>query len=188
MTKQLPIRRNQFEVKAFLAYLAENGCEAGKPSNPYEVVRYRAYRPGCQRPVTHIVYAKQTGLLNWMDGTQGHYHSFMAGAPLVGQSSAFASQFDGPAPRRMPPAKTASKSKIARDKLLERDGPDCWFCGDHMGDDCTIEHLVPKSKGGTTSLTNLALAHAKCNSDAADLPLVAKIAMRERLRNRERTA
>ena len=187
MTKQLPIRRNQFKVAAFLAYLAENGCEIGKPTNEWEVVRYRAYRPDSSRPVTHIVYAKQTGLLNWMPGTQGHYHSFLAGVALPHNGPAPVSQFDGaqqPAPKL---AVKPTKAEQRRAKLLERDGPDCWFCGVVMGDDCTIEHLVPKSKDGPNSLANFALAHAKCNNDAADLPLVDKIAMRERLR-RERVS
>lgn len=42
MTK-LPIRRQQVKVERFLVWLAENGAEVGTPTNPYEVVRYRAY-------------------------------------------------------------------------------------------------------------------------------------------------
>ena len=191
MTRQLPIRRNRFQTAQFLAYLSENGCEVGKPSNPYEVVRYRAYRPDSQRPVTHIVYAKQTGLLNWMDGTQGHYHSFLAGVTLVGQSPPFAGQFDGimeslASEMRETAAEQESKAAKMRAKLIKRDGADCWFCGVDMGDDITIEHLIAKSNKGPNALANYALAHAKCNNDAGNLPLVAKIAMRERLRNRER--
>lgn len=69
-----------------------------------------------------------------------------------------------------------------RAALLQRDGSDCWFCGRDLGDDITIEHLVPRSKGGVNHLDNYALAHAKCNQDAADKTLVEKIDMRARLR------
>ena len=185
----LPIRRNQFKVSAFCAWLTDNGCEVGKPTNEWEVVRYRAYRPESKRPITHIVYAKQTGLLNWMEGTKGHYHSFLAGRAMAWNAPPYESRFDKPdAPAFVPipdapkPTKP-TKPEHRRAKLLKRDGPDCWFCGRVMGDDCTIEHLVPKSKDGPNSLANFALAHAKCNRDAADLPLVDKIALRERLRS-----
>jgi len=174
MSKGLPIRRRDFDVPGFVSYLAAQGCEIGKPSNPYEVVRYRAYWQGSKAPVTHIVYAKGTGLLTWTQGTQAHYDAFLAGIGLLFNK---------------PPKKVASelkpgpsKSAVRREALLERDGGDCWFCGTAMGDDCTIEHLVPKSKGGANSLQNYALAHQKCNAQAADLPLVQKIALRERMR------
>ncbi len=182
----LPIRRRDFDVQGFLAYLAGQGCEVGKPSNPYEVVRYRAYAPGGKKPATQIVYAKENGLLNWQGATQGHYRTFLAGGPLVGQMPPIASQFEGrqPAPRGFAPEPTVPVSKQAkvRAKLRTRDGDDCWFCGEVMGFDCTIEHLVPRSKGGSDKLDNYALAHAKCNHDAANKPLVAKIAMRAKLR------
>ena len=47
--------------------------------------------------------------------------------------------------------------------ILERDGGDCWLCGDELGDDATIEHKQSKSRGGTWAFANLALAHAACN-------------------------
>jgi hypothetical protein len=44
-----------------------------------------------------------------------------------------------------------------------------------------------RKDGGTSRLANLALAHKKCNELAADLPVVEKVLLRERLRA-ERTA
>ena len=185
MSKQLPIRRNNFKTQEFLAYLAANGCEIGKPSNPYEVVRYRAYWKDGKKPITHIVYSKENGLLTWMNGSQGHYHSFLQDVPMARNNPPFVSQFDGRQPKgetiKAKSKRPASKAEITRKKLLERDGPDCWFCGEVMGDDCTIEHLVPKSKGGRNTLANYALAHQSCNAKAADLPLVDKIALRAKL-------
>jgi hypothetical protein len=170
----LPIRRKQFDVQGFLAFLAANGCEIGQPTNPYEVVRYKAYHAGSKRPHTQVVYAKETGLLTWTGATQGHYRAFLSGAVLAAKAPP-----QGFAPE---PTVPVSKQAKVRAKLRARDGDDCWFCGEVMGSDCTIEHLVPRSKGGSDKLDNYALAHAKCNRDAANKPLVAKIAMRAELR------
>lgn len=171
----LPIRRKDFDVAGFLAYVKEHGGEVGQPTNPYEVVRYRAYWRFTTQASVHVVYAKDNGLLTFTGGSKGHYRAFLAGGPMQELPT------DTPAPVK-PLAKLVSKSEPRRRKLIERDGPDCWFCGEAMGEDCTIEHLVPKSKGGANSLANYALAHQRCNAKAADLPLVDKIAMRDRLR------
>lgn len=169
-------------MQGFVAYLAAQGCEIGKPSNAYEVVRYRAYWQGSKAPVTHIVYAKESGLLTWMQGTQAHYEAFVAGIALLFNKPP-ESLFGGSKAKREKAEKPAApKSVVRRQALLERDGDGCWFCGEAMGEDCTIEHLVPKSKGGANSLQNYALAHQRCNAEAADLPLVQKIDLRARKR------
>jgi hypothetical protein len=177
----LPIRRNQFKTADFAAWLASNGAEIGIPTNPYEVIRYRAYHAGSNKALTHIVYAKESGLLNFQGASAQHYGLFAAGLSF-GREAALS----GPSSPRQTPqnAKPAEPSKgvIRRKKLIERDGDECWFCGIPMGADMTIEHLVPKSAGGGNKLANYALAHAKCNHDAADMPLVQKIELRNRLR------
>lgn len=186
----LPIRRQQFDTPGFAAWLAKHGAEVGVPTNPYEVVRYRAYAKGGKRPLTNIVYAKDNGLLNFQGQSAEHYAAFQSGEVVAGL---FMSQFErDPAtedrnPFLVPladrkPAKQ-SKSAITRERLLERDGDACWFCGDAMGEDMTIEHLVPKSKGGLNGLANYVLAHKRCNAAAADMPLVAKIEMRAKARS-----
>ena len=42
----------------------------------------------------------------------------------------------------------------------------CCWCGEPMlfEGDCTLEHLVPRSRGGPDHKANCALAHEKCNS------------------------
>ena len=179
MRKSLPIRRAQFDVPGFLAFVAANGGEVGKPTNPYEVVRYRAYWRGTDKAAVHVVYAKENGLLTFTGGSAGHYRAFLTGAPmneLPGSEGVKAS----PVEQRLPGP--TSKGQVTRAKLLKRDGGDCWFCGTPMGNDCTIEHLIPKARGGSNSLANYALAHQRCNAEAAALPLVEKLAMRTRLR------
>lgn len=177
---QLPIRRRDFDVQGFLAYVAQQGGEIGKPSNPYEVVRYKAYWRGTNKASTHIVYAKENGLLTWMMGSKGHYRAFLDGAPMAELPVA---EPKAKSPRTGSGKKSRHKA-TARAQLLARDGGDCWFCGVAMGDDCTIEHLVPKSDGGRNSMSNYALAHQRCNQLAADKPLVAKLALRAELRSK----
>lgn len=56
-------------------------------------------------------------------------------------------------------------------RLAERDGWTCWLCGGTIDPHApanspgraTIDHLVPRSRGGTTTPENLRLAHKRCN-------------------------
>ena len=66
-----------------------------------------------------------------------------------------------------------------RQQLRLRDGDNCHLCGlpMHFGvlksnsgkikplgpKQATIDHIVPHSKGGSSDLSNLALAHSTCN-------------------------
>lgn len=171
----LPLRRDQFDLPGFAAWLSDCGAEIGVPTNPYEVIRYRAYERGAKRAGTHVVYAKENGKLTFSGITREHYEAFLAGELIAGM---FVSQFDAkPEPRR-----TGAKGSAVRAKLLERDGDGCWFCGASLGEDATIEHLVPRSAGGGNKLANYALAHARCNHLAADKPLIEKIELRAKLR------
>ncbi len=63
-------------------------------------------------------------------------------------------------------------------RLRHRDGDRCFWCGTGfvMGwtgptlpDDApTIDHVIPRSKGGTNDLDNLLLACNKCNNKRGD--------------------
>lgn len=59
--------------------------------------------------------------------------------------------------------------------LIERDGDKCqmYFCThpfdfSHEMDFRTIEHVIPRSKGGTDDMSNLVLAHFRCNNKRGD--------------------
>lgn len=64
-------------------------------------------------------------------------------------------------------------------KVLERDGFRCWLCGDKIYNPVTelhlltnqsfpsLDHVIPRCKGGTMSLDNLRAAHRICNNDRA---------------------
>lgn len=66
-----------------------------------------------------------------------------------------------------------------RDILLKRDGDLCFYCGGKMDfsthADVTIEHLIPKARGGTRSKENLVLAHGDCNSKMGSKNLNQKV-------------
>lgn len=54
--------------------------------------------------------------------------------------------------------------KKIRNKLRERDGSVCAWCGLFMAlKDQTIDHITPVSLGGDSNSKNLRLVHAKCN-------------------------
>lgn len=175
----MPVRRTQFQLANFAAWLAKNGAEIGLPTNPYEVLRYRAFWCGSKRAVTHVVYTKENGLLTFTFGSQEHYRAFLDNSSIQAQAPKAVPPVDPRADKDTGP----SKGDKMRAKLVARDGDECWFCGKAMGADVTIEHLVPKSKGGGNRLDNYALAHAACNHLAADKPLVAKIELRASLRS-----
>lgn len=55
--------------------------------------------------------------------------------------------------------------------ITERDGPDCFLCGDPFKSkmDITFDHWIPQSKGGTWEIENLRLAHKRCNAIKGDV-------------------
>ena len=53
-----------------------------------------------------------------------------------------------------------------------RDAMACMWCGSHLADGAqlTLDHLVPRSKGGTHDPDNLVTCCFKCNAVRADRP------------------
>jgi len=65
--------------------------------------------------------------------------------------------------------------KKEKAKLIIRDGLDCFYCGLPLCDDITVEHLQPLVSGGKNTLSNMVLAHEKCNQEAGILTIVEKV-------------
>lgn len=68
---------------------------------------------------------------------------------------------------------------LTRQNIFKRDRQKCQYCG--KGKDLTIDHVLPKSRGGKSTWTNLVAACKKCNSlkgdktpEEAEMPLNAK--------------
>lgn len=52
----------------------------------------------------------------------------------------------------------------AMDEVLRRDGPACVWCGrEPWTRDRTLDHLLPRSRGGTRTPENMLLACRRCN-------------------------
>ncbi|HEY9678018.1 MAG TPA: HNH endonuclease [Drouetiella sp.] len=56
---------------------------------------------------------------------------------------------------------------LSRRNLLHRDNYTCQYCGDRRHD-LTIDHIIPRSKGGTDSWDNVVAACLKCNVKKGD--------------------
>lgn len=80
------------------------------------------------------------------------------------------------------------KKRLRFQQLRDRDGDNCWRCRRPMRFDLprghdlapTIEHLQPKSKGGTGEMGNLCLCHGRCNRIMADATPEVKERMRKK--------
>ncbi len=55
---------------------------------------------------------------------------------------------------------------LNRVNLFRRDGGECQYCGSRRH--LTIDHVIPRSKGGKTSWTNLVTACNRCNMNKGD--------------------
>ncbi|NEP15290.1 MAG: HNH endonuclease [Leptolyngbya sp. SIO4C1] len=51
---------------------------------------------------------------------------------------------------------------LTRRNLLHRDGNTCQYCG-YAGDGLTLDHIVPRSRGGIDSWENIVTACVRCN-------------------------
>ena len=68
---------------------------------------------------------------------------------------------------------------LSRHNIFKRDSNSCCYCGNRK--DLTLDHVIPKSRGGKTTWTNLATACRRCNTkkgnatpEEAQMPLKIK--------------
>lgn len=142
----------------FIAWLRANGAEVLPTTNSYEIARFIAHGR------VNIIYEGRRGIRS-IGFAEECLRAFERGAMMnMGVTQK--------------PRNNISRVKLA---LQQRDGSFCFFCLKAITEDtCTIEHLVARGKGGPDHQDNLALAHEKCNKDAANLPLMEKIKIREK--------
>lgn len=60
------------------------------------------------------------------------------------------------------------KRQRLRVMVLTRDRGVCWLCG--LNGATTVDHIVPRSHGGSDDPSNLAAAHAGCNYSRGNRP------------------
>jgi 5-methylcytosine-specific restriction endonuclease McrA len=56
---------------------------------------------------------------------------------------------------------------LSRKNILRRDGFRCQYCGAHSAQ-LTVDHVIPKSRGGSDSWENLVTACVRCNNSKDD--------------------
>ena len=61
------------------------------------------------------------------------------------------------------------KVPLTRENIYKRDDYECVYCGKSNRKNLTLDHVVPRSKGGPNTWDNLVTACKKCNSEKADL-------------------
>ncbi len=59
----------------------------------------------------------------------------------------------------------SSQWKKLRERILRRDSWTCYYCGAEAD---TVDHLVPRAKGGTDDMDNLVAACRSCNYSKQD--------------------
>jgi 5-methylcytosine-specific restriction endonuclease McrA len=70
---------------------------------------------------------------------------------------------------------------FSRRTIYRRDGNKCQYCGRKPGtDELSIDHIVPRSRGGITSWTNCVLACVECNRYKADLSPKKKVVIEKK--------
>lgn len=68
------------------------------------------------------------------------------------------------------------KLKINRNRIFKRDNYQCVYCGSRK--ELTLDHVIPKSRGGTNNWENLVTSCSRCNVKKADrTPEEAKMKM-----------
>lgn len=65
---------------------------------------------------------------------------------------------------------------VSLDEIIERDGARCAWCGRAAWRrDLTVEHVLPRSRGGITTADNVVVACRSCNRARGSRPVVAYV-------------
>lgn len=159
MTKGTRITASK--VDTFKKWLQAGGAEVQPTTNEYELFRFR-----CAHGVG-VIYTGRRGISVNADFVLQAFEKFSAGQPWRG----------------FLPKTRRQKKRGEKDRLIDRDGPACFYCGELFEPpDLTIEHLLSVSHGGPNRLENKALACAPCNQKADNMPLIDKVRLREQMR------
>ena len=62
-----------------------------------------------------------------------------------------------------------SAIKVNRRRIFKRDGYECGYCGSKRN--LTIDHIIPRSKGGTNTWKNMVTCCNRCNNEKDDKTL-----------------
>lgn len=148
------------DIKRFTAYLKAAGAEILITTNIWEVIRFKANNE------VGIIYKNSKGNFTFVGIAEEAASCFYAKKVFVVKEKNTASIW--------------AKSVKVR-TLLARDGENCFYCGQALNEDITVEHFLSKNCGGTNHINNLVLAHKKCNLTASHLNVMDKVKLRDQL-------
>lgn len=140
----------------FVTFLRESGADILKPTNEYEIVRFRT--ENC----VSIMYRGKRG------------YSF------TGEAKEAYERFDKKDIWQILRKDHRERKKLI-DTIRERDGMACFFCGIETvsGETASIEHLLSIANGGNNNPANLTVACIRCNDTVGNMSIVQKIKYRE---------
>lgn len=138
------------DIEKFKNWLESYGCEILPPTNEFESIRWRG---------------KEVGVLYSSGKSSNGY------AKLAYLSFCRKEKWDGG------PVKVGRQNTYVKKKkqLLERDGSKCFLCDKELGEDITVDHLIPLVAGGANELSNMVLMHEECNNLCGCMPLINKV-------------
>lgn len=146
-----------FSTTKFINWLTRAGAEVLEPTNEYELIRFRA------KGETGIIYTRKSGRLTFTGVAEEAFRAWRSGEPYEAADKT-----------------KRCKPSVHIQTLLKRDGDLCFYCGQPMPeDDRTLEHLVPICHGGPNHISNMVLAHGRCNQMADNLPVSKKVELRD---------
>ena len=147
-------------IEKFSKWLVSHGAEILPNTNEYESIRFKG---------------KEVGVL-YTSGKVGNGYTAKA---IMAYKHNMA-WIDG-RPLRTGRKDSYKKEKI---KLLKRDGDKCFYCGERLMEDITLEHIIPLVSGGKNTIGNMVLAHEKCNQEAGNLSVYQKVELAIKKRNK----
>ena len=63
------------------------------------------------------------------------------------------------------------KVPLTRENIFKRDGYKCVYCGEYHKNAMSLDHVIPKSKGGKDTFENLVTCCMPCNCEKDDLTI-----------------
>jgi hypothetical protein len=142
----------------FKKWLEQNGAEILPNTNEFEWIRFKGSETG-------VIYT--SGKFS-NDYAKKAFESYKQGKKWDGR-----------------PINIGRKKDYAKEKkaLIIRDGKSCFYCGNLLEDDVTVEHLISLVSGGPNTLANMVLAHEDCNNLVGNRTVVEKVcyALRKRM-------
>lgn len=74
------------------------------------------------------------------------------------------------------------RMRFSRHNMIVRDNSECQYCGVHVGKHtATVDHVIPRSKGGKTDYFNCVTSCKTCNNKKGDrTPDEAKMTLRQK--------